>query len=173
MKIPQSTWISSKILIRRSPIHGNGMFATVNIQKNETLIVWGGCYTDTKNALALQRQGIKTMQWDEDVFSYETKDDLAYFAINHSCDPNAWMSDAFTVTARRRIHKGEEITADYALWISDITYIASWECCCGSEVCRGRITGNDWKIKTLQQRYSGHFSPLITAWIRNMCMDSA
>ena len=56
------------------------------------------------------------MQRDTDLFSIEDRgDDDGYF-VNHSCNGNLWMTDAFTLTARRDINKDEEITADYALW---------------------------------------------------------
>jgi hypothetical protein len=48
------------------------------------------------------------------------------------------------------------ITADYALWEADERFVSRWECRCGSTLCRGRITGNDWKDKGLQERYKGH-----------------
>ena len=39
--------------------------------------------------------------------------------MNHSCDPNTWMEDEVTISARRDIQAGEEITADYALWVAE------------------------------------------------------
>jgi SET domain-containing protein len=33
---------------------------------------------------------------------------------NHSCDPNLWHADVVTITARRDIAAGEELTIDYA-----------------------------------------------------------
>jgi uncharacterized protein len=101
------------------------------------------------------------MQWDDDLYSVDDKgDDDSYF-INHSCDPNIWMIDAFTLVARRDIPTNIEITADYALWEADEEYVSRWQCVCGSTLCRRWVTGKDWRIKDLQTRYSGHFSPLI------------
>jgi hypothetical protein len=36
---------------------------------------------------------------------------------------------------------------------------ALWRC--GSPLCRRLITGADWRLPTLQERYCGHFSPFI------------
>jgi uncharacterized protein len=33
---------------------------------------------------------------------------------NHSCDPNLWWADAYTLVARRPIEAEEEVTSDYA-----------------------------------------------------------
>ena len=84
--------------------------------------------------------------------------------MNHSCDPNIWMSDAFTLSARRRIEPGEELTADYALWLYDVDWVLD-PCRCGSPLCRGRVTGRDWQLPELQVRYAGHFTPFINRLI--------
>jgi len=168
MKQIHKTWISPKIKICNSPIQGKGMFAISDIYKDETLIIWGDCYTDKAGALFAQQQGKGIMQWDEDIFSYEISGNNDYYSINHSCDPNCWMSDAFTLIAKRTIKSGDEITADYALWETDENFISYWKCNCGSELCRGQVTGNDWKNIELQQRYKGHFSPLINKWINKI-----
>jgi hypothetical protein len=46
MKQIHKTWINPKIKICNSPIQGKGMFAISDIYKDETLIIWGDCYTD-------------------------------------------------------------------------------------------------------------------------------
>ena len=82
---------------------------------------------------------------------------------NHSCDPSLWMRDERTVCARRDIGAGEELTMDYAV----VTVTPEWrmQCQCGTSACRGVVTGNDWRIPELQQRYAGRFSPFINARI--------
>ncbi len=113
-------------------------------------------------------EGKLVMQWDEDLFSVENRgDDIGYY-INHSCDPNLWMQDAYTLVAKRDIEEGEEITADYALWEADENYVSKWKCSCGLSFCRKRITGKDWRLPGLQKRYKGHFSPLINKRISRL-----
>ncbi|MEI6773545.1 MAG: SET domain-containing protein [bacterium] len=56
------------------------------------------------------------MQRDDNLFSVEDRGDDETYFINHSCDGNLRMKDAFTLIARTDINKDEEITADYALW---------------------------------------------------------
>lgn len=93
-----------------------------------------------------------------------------YF-LNHSCDPNAWMLDAVTLAARRPIAAGEEITADYALWLFE----QDWRldpCRCGSPLCRGRVTSQDWQRPELQSRYAGHFTPFLNRLIQR-CQRTA
>ena len=158
---PKETWINSKIEIKESPEKGRGMFAIELIKADEKILVWGGEYTDAQGAREAKAKGKLVLQWDDDIYSVEDRgDDMGYF-INHACDSNTWMKDAYTLTARRDIQIGEGITADYALREADPNYISKWDCKCGSSTCRKKITGNDWKLPKVQKRYKGHFIPLI------------
>jgi hypothetical protein len=84
-------------------------------------------------------------------------------SLNHSCDSNCWMEDEVAISARRDIAVGEEITVDSAMWNDDDSeeYTENGECTCGSDLCRHKITAEDWKIPELQKRYAGHFSPFL------------
>src|SRR3989338_10463752 len=105
---PKETFLSSKVEIKHSQVGGKGMFAKEPINKDETVIVWGGEYTNKEGALRAKQEGKHVMQWDEDVYSVEVRgEDPGYF-INHSCDPNVWMTDAFTLITRKAIKKDEE-----------------------------------------------------------------
>lgn len=170
--IPKETWISPKIEIRKSPLGGKGMFALEDIKEGEKVLVWGGewgkDYVDKIDANKAKQEGKLIMQWDDDLFSVETPGDSPGYFINHSCDPNAWMIDAFTHVARRDIKKGEEVTNDYAFMEADENFVADWNCKCGSPLCRGKFTGKDWRLPELQKRYRNHFSPLINKRINGL-----
>lgn len=66
--------------------------------------------------------------------------------VNHSCDPNCGIRvndrGAPDLIARRRIAAGEEVTFDYAMRNHSIEHFPS-RCRCGTELCRGFVTG--WK----------------------------
>ncbi len=164
IKIPKN-YISPKVKIINSNIEGGGMFATSTIKKKEVVVVWGGTwgidYTDKNGAENARKEGKLVMHWDHGLYSVEVRGQDPTYFINHSCDSNLWMKDAFTLVARTDIKKGEELTADYALWEANENHVMKWECKCGSPFCRKRITGKDWRLKNLQGRYKGHFSPLI------------
>lgn len=161
MKPPPQSWIHQNIEIKASELGGKGMFATSPISLGEKVLVWGGVYVNKEDAKRAEQEGKLVLQWDDELFSIEERgEDDAYF-INHSCDPNVWMDDAFTLTARRNIFLGEELTADYALWEAQEDYVSSWDCNCGAKNCRGKVTGTDWKLPELQVSYAGHFSPFL------------
>lgn len=167
-KIPKKDWINPKVEIRGSNVEGQGMFAVAPIKKDEVVMVWGGKYVNKKDAELAKKEGGLVMQWDEDLYSVEERgDDRGYF-VNHSCNSNLWLDDYHTLTARRDIQKGEEITADYALWEANENFGSKWKCRCGSPLCRGKITGKDWKNEELQERYKEHFSPLLNKRITDI-----
>lgn len=88
------------------------------------------------------------------------------FFENHSCDPSTWFEDDITMTARRDIAEGEEITYDYSTTESYIDpEMETIVCRCGSPVCRGRILGEDWQRPELQARYDGHWMSYLGAKI--------
>ena len=159
----KKTWMNPKISVLKSKIQGKGMFASSEINENEVIVIWGGKgYVNKEEAEKILKEGKHLMQWDDDVYSYDAgEENQDIFSINHSCDPNAWMKDAYTIIARKDIKKYEEITTDYALWECNELYVFPWLCNCNSKQCRKQITGKDWKNLTIQNYYKGHFSPLI------------
>jgi hypothetical protein len=169
MNIPTTTWLNPKIELRESPNRGKGMFAVESIKSGEKILIWGGMYVAKAEAEKAKSTGKFVMQWDEDLYSIEDGrgSDDTYF-INHSCEPNTWMDDMFTIVAKRDISPGEEITVDYAVFEVDPTYASKWECKCGSSHCRKKVTGKDWMIPELQEKYKGHFLPIINRWISEL-----
>jgi uncharacterized protein len=66
-------------------------------------------------------------------------------------------------TATRDIQPGEEITFDYAT--SEAYDSCIQDCFCGSKNCRKQISADDWKRKSIQEKYKGHFSPYLQTLI--------
>jgi len=160
-QIAKESWINPKVDINHSKLGGQGMFALRNISKGETILVWGGEYVSKEIADLAKKEHKLVMQWDENIFSIEDKgSDKAYY-INHSCKPNVWMEDFHTLVAKEDIIIGEELTADYAMWEADESYVSKWDCLCSTSHCRGKVTGKDWELATLQTTYKSHFSPLV------------
>ena len=80
------------------------------------------------------------------------------FLMNHSCQPNTVSDDNWdTLIALHAIALGEEITREYATAVSDPDPQWNFRCSCGALNCRNAITGNDWMIPELQERYRGYF----------------
>ncbi len=165
----KESWISPKVEVRDSHSHGLGLFAKEPIEKDEVVIIWGGNFTNETEARKAKKEGKAIQQIDDnlwDVFDYETRNEDPSYNHNHSCDPNTWMIDEVTITARREIDQDEELTIDYAVFVIDENYVIPGECKCGSNVCRHRITGKDWQRKDLQERYKNNFSPYLNKKIK-------
>jgi hypothetical protein len=164
--LPES-WLDPRLEIRESQVEGKGMFAMEPIEAGEVIVVWGGKVFTREEVEAGLAQG--TVWIGEDAFlgadAGHPGDDPADY-MNHSCDSNIWMIDEVTLIARRAIPSQEEVTIDYALFEGYEDFVMSWECRCGSPLCRKRITGRDWRSQELQERYAGHFSPFINERIR-------
>jgi hypothetical protein len=150
------------------------MYACAPIHVGESVVVWGGVVFTRDEVDAGKAEEGSTVPTGEGIYlgspagTYNReKDDLGDF-MNHSCDPNVLMQDEVTLIARQDIAAEEELTTDYALWEDDEQYVAAWECCCGSSLCRHRITGGDWRHPELQRRYEGHFSPFINERIKKL-----
>lgn len=165
---PKEDWLSPKVEIRETPNRGRGLFAVEPITEGEPVIKWGGTYVSKEVAQQAKAEGKLVMQFDEDLYSIEDRGESDAYFINHSCEPNVWMEGTFTLVAMRGIHVGEELTSDYTLWETDQDKVSKWECHCGSIHCRQRITGKDWRLLDLQEKYRGHFLPLINKKIEDL-----
>ena len=78
--------------------------------------------------------------------------------LNHSCDPTlVWTSDGASLIAFRDLEPGEELTVDYATASTDPDLVV--RCHCETYRCRQLVTGDDWRIPQVQQRYAGHLTP--------------
>ena len=75
--------------------------------------------------------------------------------LNHSCEPNLGWRDTTLVTLRP-VAAGEELTYDYATATADPRFLL--RCHCESYRCRQMVTGDDWRIPELQERYAGQWS---------------
>jgi uncharacterized protein len=160
---PVSMWFDARLAMRHSPVHGTGTFATDLIRAGEELMRVSGGIVYTTEDWKTGRVVLDGSKYNEEKIG----DDLfvavpvaTFYYLNHSCDPNMWL-----FTARRDIQPGEELTIDYALCESSPHYRLE-PCLCGSSLCRGRLTGNDWQLPELQSRYAGHFSPYVERLIR-------
>lgn len=162
-----ASYLSPKTHVRRSPIHGRGLFARQSIRKGEIVAIKGGHVLD-RAALAKVRRAIAE--------SYIQIDDGFYLGarsaaevrrnkiwLNHSCRPNVGIRGQCVFVAMRAIPAGQELTYD---WAMEENSPAATRCRCGSPLCRQTLTGEDWKLPALRRRYRGFFSSYLAEKIR-------
>ncbi len=156
-----ASYSSNKVAKKASEKSGLGIFAIEKISKGEVVVDYTngkGEYVNSKKADELFDKGYDHMiqVYDDLFFAAVEKGDFEDAdLINHSCNPNCGIKNKLQIVAMRDINPNEEITIDYAMMESS-EY--KFDCNCGSDNCRKTITGNDWKINDLQNRYNGYFS---------------
>lgn len=162
-KIPPSSWIHPALTLGVSEIDGQGVFATAPLEKSVPIIKWGG-EIFTKEDVSLGRGRQHTLVGiTEDLLLGNLKEQPPGLDdyMNHSCEPNVGMVDEITIITMRAIQAGEELVADYAIWLNDETYVMKRSCACKSQNCRKTIRGSDWRLPRVASKNNGYFSPFI------------
>lgn len=161
-------FVSPKLEPRIRPEKGGyGVFALETIQPGELVVMWGGVVLPgekLKDLTAVARR--HSIQVEDNLFLAPVEVPEPGDYINHSCDPNAGLLGQAGLVAMRLVMPGEEVCYDYAM--SDGCPYDEFECSCRNDECRGRITGNDWMLASLQERYAGFFSPYLQRRINAM-----
>jgi len=165
---PITSYLSPKVEVREQPDKGGyGAFAGGRIAAGELVAVWSGQIVtlDRWEQLPPEIQR-HTIQVEEGLYLASLYPDEPADYINHSCDPNAGLSGQIVVVAMRDIAPGEEVCIDHAM--CDGTPYDEFDCQCGAPHCRRRITGDDWLIPGLWERYNGYFSPYLQRRIERL-----
>lgn len=143
-----------RIVVRQSPIHGRGVFATRAIRAGERIIEYRGARIPRAEAIVRDTPGhtfLFTVNADWVIDGGERGNSARW--INHGCEPNCaamtWVDvngderrDRVYVEALRDIRRGEELTFDYAIELP-VPHTAArareWPCRCGAPTCRGTL----------------------------------
>ena len=161
------SYLNPKCEARENPRGGCGVFATAMITKGELISLWGGRIIQ-KDELdpSMPRFTQRVLQVDEDLYLLTAEEKEPTDCFNHSCDPNLGLTGQIGLISMRDIQAGEELTFDYAM--TDGGPYDEFECHCSSPICRGKITGNDWKLPELWSKYKGFFSPYLARRIEKI-----
>ncbi len=144
---------------------GRAVFARDVIEQGELIAVWSGRIVGADELDELPAEIRRhTVQVEEALYLASITEAEPPDFINHSCEPNAGLDGQIAIVALQRIQPGDEVTIDYAM--CDGSPYDEFECGCGSAICRGRVTGDDWRNPMLWERYAGHFSPYLERRIR-------
>lgn len=158
-----SSWFNPKTEKRKSGIQGRGLFARKAIAEGEIVAVKGGAIMDSASFAAVRDQvSPAEIQIEDDLYiAPRTRDEVEenILCLNHSCNPNVSVRGQITFVAMRNIPADVELTTDYAMIDGDPS--ERMPCACGAVGYRGLITGDDWRLPLLQQRYRGYFSRYI------------
>ena len=152
-KAPASDTGGRRIQVRRSGVHGKGVFAVQPISKGELIIEYKGEIIPWDEAL--RRHPRDPSQPNHTFYFHLEGGDVidggvagnAARWINHACEPNCEAEEdgrRIFIKALRKIKPGEELFFDYRLVIEE-RYTAKlkkeYACWCGSPKCRGTMLG--------------------------------
>ncbi len=156
---------SPKTEVRKSPIHGRGIFAKEKIKKDEIIAIKNGHIISMNEFNSLPKRCQEMSLQIEDNFfmgpkKIEEVEDNAIF-MNHSCEPNAGFRGQIIFVAMRDIESDEELTLDYAMYSTEIEKFFDLECNCGNPNCRHKLKNDDWKSNELHKKYGNYFSEFI------------
>ena len=148
MKNTKSEWI----VIKRSKIHTEGLFAKKDIPKGTKIIEYVGEKITVAEALDRNEEHNERAKTDKKAgavyifnlnsrycidgsFSWNTAN-----LVNHSCDPNCIYKITrghIWIIAKREIKKGEEVTMNYGFAL--VKSFKEHPCKCGAKNCVGYI----------------------------------
>jgi len=140
-----------RIQVRKSGVHGKGVFALKPIARGERIIEYKGETISWPEAL---RRHPHDPSDPNHTFYFHVNEDRVIDGgvrgnaarwINHSCDGNCEADERdgrIFIVALRNISAGEELSYDYGLIIEE-RYTpklkAEYPCWCGSANCRGTL----------------------------------
>ena len=137
--------------VRRSPVHGNGVFARRKIPAGERIDEYLGERISTDESAARAEAGGGPINHtfffslaDGRVIDGGSNGNDARF-INHGCEPNCEAEEddgRVYIFASHDIEKGEELTYNYALIYEERHTAAvkkAFECRCGAPTCTGTM----------------------------------
>ena len=140
-----------RIQVRRSGVHGKGVFALQDLAEGEQLVEYIGEVISWAEA---ERRHPHDPQNPNHTFYFHIDEDHVIDGlhggnasrwINHACAPNCeadQQGNRVFIRALRAIAAGEELSFDYGL-IIDERYTAKlkaeYACWCGADECRGTM----------------------------------
>lgn len=144
--------IMRRVAVRRSPIHGKGVFALRQITAGDRILEYKGIVTTWKSAIRRhERDGVEGHTFlfglsDGRVIDGGQEGNSARW-VNHACAANCEAieeSGRVYFHATKDLEPGMELLIDYALELDvPVTdeIARGYICRCGSPICRGTMLG--------------------------------
>ncbi len=156
--------------MKRSKVHGNGIFALASIKKNTKIIEYIGekilrSEGNKRSEKRIKKYLNSKTEGSVYIFELNSRYDIdgsplynkARY-INHSCNPNCEVDiidNKIWISSIKNIKESEELTYDYGYEFDKEDY-KDHTCQCGSKNCIGFIiSSDDWK------KYLKHISKII------------
>jgi hypothetical protein len=153
-EVSEESAASSPIEVRDSSGF-KGVFAKEEIIEDSVVFVLKGTFSEHPTRYTIELGKNRHLNFPT---VRTANDDLDYCwqFLNHSCEPNGYMSIAdHTFRASRTIRRGEEITFNYLT--TESVMAVPFSCLCGSADCLGFIQGRNFLSAEQVRRIDGEF----------------
>ena len=146
-----------KYAMKGNAISGFGIYATSDIRIGETI------FKGQEKAQRIVTKNHLLHSWDQkekenfekyayplssEIFLMWDENPSKWAPQNHSCSANTAYK-GLDVVATKNIRKGEELTLDYSTFLDE--HMQSFACRCGSDQCRGIISGTPGNSVTARE----------------------
>lgn len=121
------------VKVKKSKIHGLGVFATRDFKKGEIVLKWNPRELTKAQVEKLPRAEKRYIMFSKGKYWLMRPPERF---VNHSCDANTYVRN-FCDVAKRNIKTGEEITSNYSGFLSPGEQM---KCKCKSKNCAKIIT---------------------------------
>lgn len=119
--------LNMDIIVKKSKIHGKGVFANKNFKKGEVVLRWNPKKITKKKSEELSTKERHYLEYQNGQYLLMQPPERY---VNHSCDANTKVKNQSDI-AVKDIKKGEEITSNYNKKLP-----VSFNCKCGSRKCK-------------------------------------
>lgn len=142
---------TSRIIVKNSPIHGKGVYATRTIRKGTRIVEYTGeriSHDEGSRRYAddpAERPHVLLFTVDDEVVIDAARGGNEARFINHSCEPNCEAVEEggrIFIEAIKTIHEGDELVYDYRLdreGCGKREMKKRYPCHCGKPACRGTM----------------------------------
>jgi hypothetical protein len=127
---------------------GLGVFASRDIARGEIILSIGGQVIDFAETKRRGPRECMALQIGHDIY-IDTRPPGVF--VNHSCDPNAGISEDKYLEAIRGIRKGQEIRYDYSTTMDEQSF--TMRCLCRADECRNVVGDFSTLPRQVRERY--------------------
>lgn len=137
--LPRMPAVPPRFAVRRSRIHGRGLFAVAAVPRRMKLGELSGVLRRVAAARRdMRRRGVIHLVEFDARWGLDCTRGNGFRHLNHSCAANCYLrrvARRVEVYSRRAIAAGEELTVDYGA----TQHRGGMPCGCGAPGCRGRL----------------------------------
>ena len=145
-----------KIAVKKSKIHGTGLFLEQDVSKSDFIAnIIGVLTTVKKQLLRTPTEALMHPDWVGVSMSSWIDPARPFKYLNHSCNPSCGLKGKRRLYALRDLKAGDEITLDY----STVEANPHWKmkCSCGANNCRGTVRSVAYLPKSIFKKYYPFF----------------